>query len=157
MSATPLTNTLITLYVNTAVSLNSNNIKDNVWFADTDGDIADANGATVGNYLTEVTKNGNITWVGAVLDIRNNPSDYITITEITPVEGADGQGKLNISQEPSNPANGNVTHMSARVTGTASPLPFEYSITFVVWKIDSNGERTWNTFTIDPRIRIVGQ
>ena len=153
MSATPLINTVVTLYVNTTGDL-INHLEENVWFADTDGDVDNNNGGNVSNYLTDVTKNGNVTWVGAVLDIRANPSDYVTIIEITPVAGADGRNKLNISHEPSAPANGNVTHMSARVTGNASLLPFEYSVTFVVGKIDSNGERTWNTFTIDPKLRI---
>lgn len=154
MPTTPLINTVVTLYVNTAGDLNSD-LKNNVWFADTDGDIANNNGANVGEYTTVVTKNGNITWVGAVLDIRNNPSDFVTVIGITPEDTADGRGKLNINHEPSNPSNGNVTHMSARVTGEASPLPFEYSITFVVWKIDSNtGQRVWNTYTIDPKLKI---
>lgn len=154
MSATPLINTIVTLYVNTAANLTPSNIQANVWFADTDGDTANNNGGNVQNYLTEVTKNGNITWVGAVLDIRNNPSDYVTIIGITPSNDADGRNKLNISHEPSAPAGGNVTHMSARVTGNASPIPFEYSIEFMVFKIDSTGKRTWNTFTIDPKLKI---
>ena len=154
MSATPLINTVVTLYVNTAVNLTPSNIQDNVWFADTDGDTANNNGGNVQNYLTEVTKNGNITWVGAVLDIRNNPTHYVTIIGITPSNDADGRNKLNISPEPSAPAGGNVTHMSARVTGNASPIPFEYSIEFVVFKIDGNGQRSWNTFTIDPKLKI---
>ncbi len=153
MSATPFINTVVTLYVNTAGDL-INNLEENVWLADTNGDIANNNGGNVGNYLTEVTKNGNITWVGAVLDVRNNPSDYVTITGITPINDADGRNKLDINHEPSIPANGNVTHMSARVTGNASPLPFEYSITFVVGKVDGNGQRTWNTYTIDPKLKI---
>lgn len=152
MPATPLTNTLVTMYVNTAANLTQSNIKDNVWFADTDGDIVNNHGGNVANYLTEITKNGNITWVGAVQDIISNPSHYVLIEEITTV--ADGRDKLNLSHEPSAPANGNVTHMSARVTGNASPLPFKYTITFVVGKIDSNNQRTWNTFTIDPQLRI---
>ena len=123
MPVTPLINTVVTLYVNTAGDLNSDLIN-NVWFADTDGDIANNNGGNVDNYLTDVTKNGNITWVGAVLDIRANPSDYVTITEITTEPDADGRDKLNINHEPSTPANGNVTHMSARVTGNVSLLPF---------------------------------
>ncbi len=152
MPATPLTNTLITLYVNTAANLTQANISDNVWFADTDGDIINDHGGNVANYLTEITKNGNITWVGAVQDITTNPSHYVVIEEIT--TDADGRDKLNINHEPSAPANGNVTHMSARVTGNISPLPFKYSITFVVGKIDSSGQRTWNTYTIDPRLII---
>lgn len=154
MSATPLINTVVTLYVNTAANLTQSNIQDNVWFADTDGDINNNNGVTVSNYLTEVTKNGNITWVGAVLDIRSNPSHYVTIMEITPSNDADGRNKLNLSNEPSAPAGGNITHITARVTGNASPMPFEYSITFVVGKVDSSGQRTWNTFTIDPKLKI---
>ncbi|MBT8260906.1 MAG: hypothetical protein HKO92_07715 [Flavobacteriaceae bacterium] len=151
MPATPLINTLVTLYVNTAGDLN-NDLENNVWFADTDGDVANNNGANVSNYLTEVTKNGNITWVGAVKDITANPTDYVTITGITPL--GDLRNKLSISAEPSNPANGNVTHVNARVTGNASTDPLEYSITFVVSKINNLGERHWNTFTIDPKLRI---
>lgn len=152
MPATPLTNTLITMYVNTAVSLTPTNIEENVWFADTDGDIINNNGGNVENYLTEVTKNGNITWTGAVQDIRNNPSDYVVIQNVTISNG--NQSKININLEPSSPAGGNITHVNGRVTGNQSPLPFKYSIYFRVGKIDSNGVRTWNDFKIDPRLII---
>jgi hypothetical protein len=154
MTATPLTNTLVTLYIDTTANLSDPTVlKNSVWFADSDGDIANNNGGNVQNYLTDVTKNGNITWVGAVLDIKSNPSHYVTIKDITPKD-ADGRSKLNINHEPGGPANANVTHVSARVTGNVNPLPFAYTITFVVGKINNLGERNWNTYTLDPRIRI---
>lgn len=155
MPAPPLTNTLITIYVNTAVTLTQNNIKDNVWFADTDGDIIDdhGTGGTVENYLTEITKNGNVTWVGAVQDIRTYPSDYVLITGIDMSNG--NQNKINLSAMPSSPANGNPTHVNGRVTGNASPLPMSYSISIKVGRIDSNGQRITHDLTIDPRLRII--
>lgn len=155
MPATPLKNTLVTMYVNTAVVLNTTNLKENVWFADTDGDIVDNNGGTVTNYLTEITKNGNITWTGAVQDIPNNPSDYVLIQNITISNG--NQSKMNINLEPSSPAGGNITHVNGRVNGNPSPLPFKYTINFRVGKIDSNGIRSWNDFQIDPRLIIKGE
>ena len=152
MPATPLKNTLVTMYVNTAVVLNTANLKENVWFADTDGDIVNNNGGNVTNYLTKVTKNGNVTWTGAVQDILNNPSDYVLIQNIVISNG--NQSKVNINLEPSTPANGNITHVNGRITGNASTTPFEYTINFRVGKIDSNGLRTWNDFEIDPRLII---
>ena len=154
MPATPLTNTLITMYVNTAVSLTPTNIKENVWFADTDGDIVNDHGGNVANYVTEITKNGNVTWTGAVQDIRNNPSDYVLIQNITISNG--NQSKVNINLEPSSPANGNITHVNGRVSGNPSDplIPFKYTIYFRVGKIDSNGLRTWNDFEIDPQLRM---
>jgi hypothetical protein len=148
MPATPLTNTLVTLYVNTSVELTNNNIEENVLFADSDGDT----GGNSTDYTTNITKNGNITWTGAVQDIKTNPKHYVLIEKVTLSAG--GKNKLNLNDEPSSPANGNVTHINGRVTGNISDDPFSYSITFKVSQINSNNQRTWNIFTIDPQLRI---
>lgn len=152
MQAAPLTNTLVSMYVNTSVSLTPTNIEQNVWFADSDGDIVNNHGGNVANYVTDVLKNGNITWVGAVQDIRTYSGDYVLITGVVMSNG--NQSKVNIDLMPSTPANGNKTHVNGRVTGNASPLPIEYTISFRVGRVDSNGQRTWNDFSIDPKIRI---
>lgn len=148
MSATPLINTLITLYVNTAVDLTPSNIEANVWFADSDGDT----GGTCADYTTEITKNGNVTWTGAVQDIKTYPKHYVVIEEVTISEG--NQSKVRTTGEPSSNPNGNITHVNGSVNGNPSPDPFSYTIMFNVSKIDSSGVRTWNTFTIDPRLII---
>jgi pSer/pThr/pTyr-binding forkhead associated (FHA) protein len=150
--ATPLTNTLVTMYVDTSVALTPTNIKDHVWFADTDGDIVNDNGGNVSNYLTDVVKNGNVTWVGAVQDIRTYPSDYVLITNIIMSNG--NESKINIDLMPSTPGNGNKTHVNGGAIGQISPLPLEYTISFRVGRVDSNGQRTWNDFSIDPKLRI---
>ena len=68
----------------------------------------------------------------------------------------DNQNKVRITGEPSSNPNGNITHVNGRVDGAPNPTPFGYTITFVVGKIDGNGQRTWNTYSIDPKLRIVG-
>ncbi len=153
MPATPLTNTLITMYVNTAVTLTEENKKDNVWFADTDGDIVNDNGGNVSNYITDVFKNGNVTWVGAVVDIRANLSDYVLITGVVMSNG--NQSKINITGMPSTPGNGNITHVNGRVNGEPSPMPMEYTISFEVGRVDSEGNRTKQDLSIDPQLRII--
>jgi len=155
--ATPLINTLVTMYVNTAIDpLTEANIKDNVWFADTNGDITDDNDnqGNVSNYTTMVTGQGNITWVGAVQDIRNNPNDYVLITDVVIKPG--NPGKISISKEPSpSQGIGNNTHVSGRVTGNHNLTPFGYTIKFTVGRVDSSGNRTTsNELNIDPRIQI---
>jgi hypothetical protein len=153
MPAAPFTNTLVTLYVNTAVPLTEENIKENVWFADSNGDTANSHGqgGTVTNYLTDIVKNGNITWVGAVQDIRTYPNFYVIIQNIT-IGGTGNQNKININLEPT--PNGN-THVNGRVTGNPSATPFEYTIFFRVGRVHSDGTRNWNDFNIDPRLRII--
>jgi len=153
MPATPLKNTLVTIYVNTDVDLTQNNIKSKVWFADSDGDIENDHGGNVENYMTEVTKNGNVTWTGAVKDIQTYPNYYVLIQNIVISNG--NQSKINIDLEPSSPAGGNITHVNGRVNGNPSPLPIEYTIHFRVGKIDSNGQRTWNDLYLDPRLKII--
>ena len=157
MLAEPFTNTLVTMYVNTAIPLTPGNIEENVWFADTDGDTVDSHGqgGTVENYLTDIFKNGNVTWVGAVQNIQAYPSDYVLITDVVMSNG--NQNKINIDLMPSTPDNGNKTHVNGRVRGEPSSLPMEYCISFRVGRVESNGQRTWNDFTIDPRLRIINR
>lgn len=149
MAANPLTNTLVTLYVDTSAELTQENIEDHVWFADSDGDNS---GGSCQDYTTDLTKNGNVTWTGAVQDIKTYPEHYVIIQEIR--LGSSDQNKLNLSSEPSTPANGNVTHVNGRVTGNVSNDPFSYTIQFNVSKIDSNNQRIQSNFTIDPQLRI---
>ena len=154
MPAPALVNTLVTLYVNTNPDggLNQQNVIDHVWMADTDGDVVDNNAGNVANYTTSVQKNGNITWVGAVINIRTRPSDYVLITGITLSPG--NGNKINLSNEPSSPANGNCTHVNGRVTGNATVNPFEYRINFKVVHVSDNGGRNEIDLCIDPKIQI---
>jgi len=152
MSAEPLKNTLVTLYVNTAVELTQSNIEDNVLFADSDGD---SDASSCADYTTEITKNGNVTWTGAVQDIRTYPKHYVLIQEVTMSEG--NQSKVITSGKPSNNPNDNITHVNGSVNGNISPDPFSYSITLRVSQIGDDNQRTWNTFTIDPRLKITSQ
>lgn len=154
MPANPLTNTLVTLYVNTDPDggLTQPNVIDHVWMADTDGDVADNNAGHVANYTTNVLKNGNITWVGAVINIRTRPSDYVLITGIEVSTG--NTAKLRLTDEPATPANGNPTYINGRVIGNPSATAFEYRINFKVVHIDDQGVRHESDFFVDPKIRI---
>jgi len=151
MSNTPKENTLVTLYVNTGVpGLSQGNIVDHVWMADSNGDIVDNNAGHVRNYITGVLSKGNVTWIPAVINIRNDPSDYVLITDVKISSGNDN--KITISKMPTSK---DPNHVNGKVSGNPGGDPFEYRILFTVSHVGNDGKRKPpQHFYIDPKIQI---
>jgi len=152
MPTPPKKNTIVTLYVNTAFpGLSQNNIEDHVWMADSNGDIVNNNAGRIANYTTDIIKNGNVTWVPAVINIRTDPSDYVFITDV--VISSSNSNKMQISPEPTSSQSGNTTHVNGRANGDPGDI-LTYTIYFQVSHVEGGVRQPPLALNVDPKMQM---
>lgn len=97
------------------------------------------------DFMSNVTSESKLSWVGAVTNILSSPEDFVIIEEIKPKLGAKSFIKILDADKGAGD-----THKDGYIDGKPECEPEEYRIRFTV---HSGGKR--KKYTIDPRIRIV--
>ncbi len=146
-----MSDTIITLNVDTVgVATDSGspgfNIDNYVIFSDSNSDVESSGDPA--DYVTSVDKGAEVTWIGAVQDITNNPQDYVIVTAITKKPGANNKDILT--------GNGTgTTHVDGMAKGSFVSGQEEYTVSFTMVHVtnDQAPGLAW-TGTIDPKLQM---